>query len=123
MLSSFLPRSRRSRAVAGLGAAVLAASGAAVALAGPASAAAGCSVTYTTNDWTSGPGTGGFTANLVVKNLGDPLNGWTLRFAFPSGQTVTMPGWSATWSQSGANVTATPLSWNASLPTNASTSI
>lgn len=115
--------SPRLRAAAGLSAAVLAATGIAIVAAGPASAAAGCAVTYTTNDWTSGPNTGGFTANLNVKNLGDPVNGWTLRFAFPSGQTVSMPGWSATWTQSGANVSATNLSWNASLATNASTSI
>ena len=52
-----------------------------------------------------------------------PLNGWTLRFTFPnSGQRVTQ-GWSATWTQSGAQVTATNVAWNGSLPPGASTGI
>ena len=108
-----------------VGAAAAAALGAAtlvVLLPNVAQAAAGCQVTYTTNDWTSAPGQGGFTASLTVQNLGDPVSGWTLRFAFPSGQTLTQ-GWSATWAQSAANVSATNLSWNANLGTGASTSI
>jgi hypothetical protein len=108
-----------------VGAAAAAALGAAtlvVLLPNVAQAAAGCQVTYTTNDWTSAPGQGGFTASLTVQNLGDPVSGWTLRFAFPNGQTLTQ-GWSATWAQSAANVSATNLSWNANLGTGASTSI
>ena len=98
-------------------------SGAAILLAGPAQAATGCQVTYTANEWTSSPGQGGFTAAVVVKNLGDPVTSWTLRFAFPSGQTVTLPGWSANWSQSGSAVTATNMSYNASLGTGGEASI
>lgn len=83
-----------------------------------AMAATGCAVTYTTNTWP-----GGFTANLTIENLGDPVNGWTLGFTFPaSGQRVEY-GWSATFSQSGATVTARNLSYNGSLATGASTSI
>jgi endoglucanase len=104
-------------AAAALGAAALV-----VLLPNVAQAAAGCQVTYTTNEWTSAPGQGGFTASIAVQNLGDPIAGWTLRFAFPNGQTLTQ-GWSATWAQSAANVTATNLSWNANLGTGASTSI
>ncbi|MEO3854180.1 cellulose-binding domain-containing protein [Acrocarpospora sp. B8E8] len=88
-----------------------------VATATSAAAAVACGVTYTTNDWN-----GGFTASVTVKNLGDAWNGWTLRFAFSAGQTLTQ-GWSANWSQSGANVTATNLDWNAALGTGASTSL
>lgn len=83
-----------------------------------AQAAAGCSVTYVANTWP-----GGFTANITIRNVGDPINGWTLGFAFPdSGQRVGQ-GWSANWTQSGVNVTATNVSYNGSLPTNASTNI
>ncbi|MFI6318215.1 glycoside hydrolase family 48 protein [Nonomuraea sp. NPDC050556] len=90
----------------------------------PASAAVACDVTYTTNDWTTSPGQGGFTAAVTVKNLGDPINGWTLGFAFPqASQQLTPPGWSATWAQSGQNVTAKNLDWNGSLGTGASTNI
>ncbi|MFC0007518.1 cellulase family glycosylhydrolase [Micromonospora siamensis] len=83
-----------------------------------ASAATGCAVTYTTNDWQ-----GGFTATVTVKNLGDPVTGWTLGFAFPdAGQRVTQ-GWSATYQQSGTAVTARNLDYNGSLGTGASTTI
>jgi Cellulose binding domain len=79
-----------------------------------------CKVTYTvSNQWT-----GGFSANVTIANTGSAvINGWTLKFTFPAaGQAVTS-GWSATWSQSGQNVSATNLSWNASLSPGASTSI
>jgi hypothetical protein len=84
----------------------------------PASAAVSCDVTYSTNDWG-----GGFTANLTIKNLGDPLTSWTLGFAFPQASQRVSQGWSATWTQSGQNVTAVGLDWNRNLPTGASTSI
>jgi hypothetical protein len=108
--------------VGALAVALVASGAGAVALAVPAAAAVGCQVTYTTNDWTSSPGQGGFTANLDVKNLGDPINGWTLRFSFPATQMLTQ-GWSANWSQSGGTVTATNMSWNASLGTGGSAQI
>ena len=108
--------------VGALAVALVASGAGAVALAVPAAAAVGCQVTYTTNDWTSSPGQGGFTANLDVKNLGDPINGWTLRFSFPGTQMLTQ-GWSANWSQSGGTVTATNMSWNASLGTGGSAQI
>jgi hypothetical protein len=78
-------------------------------------AAAGCRVAYAvTNQWS-----GGFGASVTVTNLGDPLSGWNLTFAFPAaGQSVTQ-GWNATWTQSGSTVTAASVSWNASLGTNA----
>jgi hypothetical protein len=85
--------------------------------AGPAHAAVACDVSYSVTP--SSP----FTANLLIRNLGDPWNGWTLQFVLPSGQTLIPPGWSATWSQSGQNVTATPLAWNSAIPTGGSTQI
>jgi hypothetical protein len=86
----------------------------------PASAAAtGCSVTYTVqSQWQ-----GGFTANVAITNLGSGIPNWTLAFDFPhAGQTVTH-GWSATWTQSGARVSAASMSWNGSLGSGASTSV
>jgi endoglucanase len=108
--------------IIGLAAALAAAGGAAV-LAAPAAAAVGCQVTYTTNEWTTSPGQGGFGAAISVRNLGDPLTSWTLRFTYPGSQQVTLPGWGAAWSQSGAEVTGPNMPWNGNLGTGASTSI
>src|SRR3954453_14055616 len=83
----------------------------------PHAAAAGCQVTYAvSSQWG-----GGFGANVTVTNLGDPINGWTLRWSYAAGQTVTQ-AWNATVSQSGAAVTATNVSYNGSLATNGSAS-
>ncbi|WP_326553126.1 glycoside hydrolase family 48 protein [Micromonospora sp. NBC_01813] len=84
---------------------------------GVANAATACNVVYATNDWNNG-----FTANVTIENLGDPLTGWTLRFTFPGSQRVTQ-GWSANWTQSGNVVTATNAGWNGNLATGQSTSI
>jgi hypothetical protein len=91
--------------------------GTGVAVAGPASAAAGCRVAYSvTSQWS-----GGFGASVAITNLGDPLNGWTLSFAFPSGQTVTQL-WNGVVTQSGAAVSVRDAGYNAALGTGASTS-
>ncbi|MGN8245599.1 glycoside hydrolase family 6 protein [Cellulomonas soli] len=80
--------------------------------------AAGCTVTYTANSWSSG-----FTGSVRITNTGtSTLNGWSLGFAFTGGQQVTQ-GWSAAWSQTGAVVTATNLAWNGTLAPGASTDI
>ena len=81
-----------------------------------AQAAAGCRVAYTASQWP-----GGFTANVNVTNLGDPVNGWTLAWAFPSGQRVTQ-AWNATVTSSGSQVTATNMSYNATIARNATVS-
>ncbi|MFE9869349.1 glycoside hydrolase family 48 protein [Micromonospora sp. NPDC005686] len=86
--------------------------------AGAAQAAPACDVTYASTDWNNG-----FTANVTIKNLGDALNNWSLKFAFPNSSQRVVQGWSARWSQSGSEVTATNESWNGSLPAGASTSI
>ena len=105
--------------VAGLAAMATAATLAAVATVGVAYAATACQVTYSvTNSWQNG-----FQGAIGVTNVGDPWNGWTLRFAFTGGQVVSQ-GWGARWQpQSGANVTVTNESWNASVPTNTSFSL
>ncbi|WP_345473424.1 glycoside hydrolase family 6 protein [Actinoallomurus oryzae] len=109
------PRAGRSAAV-GLAALTLGLASTLVA-AGPAHAATGCTVGYTTNDWG-----GGFTAALSITNLGDPLTSWTLEWDFAGNQQVTQ-GWSGTFSQSGKHVTVKNASYNGGLGTNASTSL
>jgi cellulose 1,4-beta-cellobiosidase len=92
-------------------------SGLGVAVATQASAAAGCRVTYSANSWSSG-----FTGTVDVTNLGDPITGgWRLQWTFPGNQRVTQ-GWSATLTQTGANVTAQNPSWSSTLGTNATAS-
>ncbi|MGC4746514.1 glycoside hydrolase family 9 protein [Micromonospora sp. DT201] len=83
----------------------------------PAPVGGTCTVGYATNDWSTG-----FTATVTITNTGtSALNGWTLRFSFPGGQTVSQ-GWSAAVSQSGAAVTATNLSYNGTIAPGASLS-
>ncbi|MEV4159896.1 glycoside hydrolase family 48 protein [Nonomuraea dietziae] len=106
------PRVRRRLTIAAL---VVMAAGTATIT--PAHAAVACGVDYTMNDWG-----GGFTANVKITNLGDPLTAWKLGFGFPGTQKISQ-GWSATWNQSGANVTADSLSWNGNLGTGQSTTI
>src|SRR5689334_20277387 len=80
-------------------------------------AATGCRVTYTVgSQWN-----GGFTGNVSVTNLGDPLNGWTLRWTYGAGQVITQ-AWNATVTQSGGAVTAVNASYNGPLATNGSVS-
>ena len=50
--------------------------------------------------WTANSWPGGFTADVRV-TPGEAVHGWTLTWAFPSGQTVTQ-GWNATVVQNGA---------------------
>ncbi|WP_422769830.1 cellulase family glycosylhydrolase [Plantactinospora sp. WMMC1484] len=96
-------------------AAALLVSGVAVAVS--AQAAAGCRVAYATSaQWS-----GGFTANVQVTNLGDPISGWSLAWTFPSGQRVTQ-AWNAEVTSSGSQVTATNVSYNGAVGTNATVS-
>jgi cellulose 1,4-beta-cellobiosidase len=104
-------RARALTAAAAVG--VVAATGA-MAVATSASAAAGCRVSYSANQWSTG-----FTGNITVTNLGDPISGgWNLTWTWPGNQQITQ-GWSATITQSGANVTAANPGWASSLATNA----
>ncbi|GAB3944361.1 hypothetical protein GCM10027614_34470 [Micromonospora vulcania] len=106
---------RRALALAGAG--VLVAGGLVTIPVTAAQAATQCDVAYSTNDWP-----GGFTANITIKNLGDPINGWTLGWTFPNSSQRVQQGWSAEISQTGSQVTARNLSYNGSLATGASTS-
>ncbi|HLI72080.1 MAG TPA: cellulose binding domain-containing protein [Ktedonobacteraceae bacterium] len=71
-----------------------------------------CSVHYAiTNQWP-----GGFSASFTITNTGTTsINGWSLQFSFPNGQTISQL-WNGNYTQSGANVTITNLSYNGSIP-------
>ena len=70
-----------------------------------------CRVTYGTNTWSNG-----FTANVTVANTGSSaVNGWTLGFTLPSGQTVTN-SWNAALSGTSGALTARNTTHNGSLP-------
>ncbi|MFE9189305.1 glycoside hydrolase family 6 protein [Micromonospora sp. NPDC007208] len=107
---------RRALALAGAGA--LVAGGLVTIPVTAAQAATQCDIAYTSNEWP-----GGFTASVTIKNVGDPLNGWTLGWTFPNSGQRVQQGWSATFTQSGSQVTAQSLSYNGTLATGASTSI
>ncbi|MBR7826344.1 cellulose binding domain-containing protein [Actinospica sp. MGRD01-02] len=71
-----------------------------------------CAVDYhLTAGWGSG-----YVAAVTLSDTGpNPIDGWTLTFSFPSTGETLGSGWNANWSQSGQNVEATSLSWNAQL--------
>ncbi|MFI6456392.1 cellulose binding domain-containing protein [Streptosporangium amethystogenes] len=67
-------------------------------------------VAYTMNSWNNG-----FTANISITNTGtSTINGWTLVFTLPSGQSITS-GWNATYTPSSGQVSARNVSHNATL--------
>ncbi|RSM59871.1 cellulase [Actinoplanes sp. ATCC 53533] len=111
-------RSRRTRLRVGLVAGGVAALLVAWAMAAvSAQAAAGCRVAYAVSaQWQ-----GGFTAGVTVTNLGEPINGWSLAWTFPSGQRVTQ-AWNATVTSAGDRATATNAGYNAAIATSASVS-
>ncbi len=77
----------------------------------PPQGSASCRVAYATNVWN-----GGFTANVTVTNTGNStVNGWTLAFALPSGQSITS-SWNAGVTTSGGSVNARNVDWNGSIP-------
>jgi cellulase/cellobiase CelA1 len=83
----------------------------------PTGGTAACQVTYAPNTWNTG-----FTANVTVANTGStPVNGWTLGFTLPSGQTITS-SWNATLTGSSGAVTARNVTWNGGIPANGSQS-
>jgi cellulose 1,4-beta-cellobiosidase len=85
-----------------------------VVAANQANAATGCNVNYTVNQWSTG-----FTANVVITNLGDPLTSWNLQWDYTGNQTITS-SWNSTFTESAAHhVTLTNAAWNGSLGTNA----
>jgi len=75
----------------------------------------GCAVKYTASSWNTA-----FTGSIKVTNSSaSALTSWSLKFSFANGQVVTQ-GWSAKWSQSGADVTVSNEAWNGNLAAGAS---
>jgi glucuronoarabinoxylan endo-1,4-beta-xylanase len=75
-------------------------------------------VAYTMSTWSSG-----FTANISITNTGtSAINGWTLTFTLPSGQSITS-GWNATYSPSSGQVNARNVDYNGTLAPGATVEI
>jgi hypothetical protein len=77
-----------------------------------------CKAVYTTSsDWGSG-----FNANVTVTNTGSTaLKSWTVGWSFPGAQKITN-AWNASYTQSGAAVTASNMSYNGSVAAGGNTS-
>ena len=89
---------------------------------GPAGAAeadaAACAVEYRASAYT-----GGFTAVMEVKNVGDvAINGWTFRFPLEAGATV-VEFWNADLLASSEVVTSRDKGWNAYVEPDGSVSL
>jgi non-reducing end alpha-L-arabinofuranosidase len=85
--------------------------------AGSAQAATGCQVNYAiSSSWP-----GGFGADVTIDNLGGAVSSWQLTWSFGAGQTIQQL-WNGTYTQSGAQVTVTNVSYNGSIPTGGTTS-
>ncbi len=84
----------------------------------PSTGTASCAVKYSASSWSTG-----FSGSVRITNTGTAaMSAWTLKFSFANGQKITQ-GWSATWSQSGTEVTATNAAWNGALAAGGSTDI
>jgi mannan endo-1,4-beta-mannosidase len=78
-----------------------------------------CAVTYkVASQWS-----GGFGADVTIRNTGTAaVAGWTLRWSFANGQTVTQM-WNATATQSGVQVTAVNAPYNGAIAVGGSVGI
>ncbi|MGV9811691.1 cellulase family glycosylhydrolase [Streptomyces cellulosae] len=78
-----------------------------------------CAVTYrVTGEWP-----GGFQGEVVVRNTGSTaVDGWTLRWTFPTGQRITSL-WGGTVTQSGAEVSVEAAPYTATIPPSGSVSL
>lgn len=100
-------------ALVAIAAAGLLTAGTVAAVSTASAATTGCSATYSvTSQWQ-----GGFQGSLSFTNLGDPLTSWKLEFDFPATTQRLTQGWNAAWTQSGAHVTATSMSYNGAVAT------
>jgi poly(hydroxyalkanoate) depolymerase family esterase len=88
-------------------------------LSSAASTGGGCRVAYQTqSQWT-----GGFVAQLTITNTGtSAISGWTLKFTFPGDQKITS-AWGSVPSQSGAAVTLTSVSYDATIASGGNTTL
>jgi len=77
-----------------------------------------CRVAVKVNPWNTG-----LTEDITVTNTSStPVNGWSLTFVLPGGQSITS-GWNATYSGGSGQQTAKNVSYNATIAPNASVSI
>jgi acetylxylan esterase len=84
----------------------------------PPPSSGSCRVTYGVNAWNTG-----LTASVTITNTSTTaVNGWSLGFTLPSGQTITN-GWNATYSPNSGAVTARNVSYNGAIAPNASVSV
>ncbi|MCP3785658.1 PHB depolymerase family esterase [Micromonospora sp. A3M-1-15] len=78
----------------------------------------GCRVAYAVNAWNTG-----LTASVTITNTAAAaVNGWSLAFTLPAGQTVTN-GWNATYAPTSGAVTARNVSYNGTIAPNGSVDI
>jgi acetylxylan esterase len=78
----------------------------------------GCRVSDAVSAWNTG-----LTSNLTITNTSTTaVNGWSLTFTLPGGQTIAS-GWSATYTPSSGAITATNLSYDGSIAPGASVGI
>ncbi|MGD8400914.1 MAG: glycoside hydrolase family 9 protein [Bacillota bacterium] len=70
-----------------------------------------CSVAYSQNDWGSGA-----TVSITIKNNGATvIDGWELAFSFAGNQEI-INMWNGTFTQNGADIVVTDLSYNSAIP-------
>jgi poly(hydroxyalkanoate) depolymerase family esterase len=78
----------------------------------------GCSIQASVNAWNTG-----LTETITITNTSSTaVNGWKLQFTLPGGQTIT-GGWSATYSPTTGQVTATNVNYNGQIAPAAQVSI
>ncbi|MCW2930450.1 MAG: cellulose-binding family [Actinomycetia bacterium] len=78
----------------------------------------GCVVRYTPVNWP-----GSFLAEVTISNRGKTsIHGWTLTFRFPGDEAISS-AWNATFTQTGADVSARNLSFDATIRQGASQSL
>ncbi|MGC4879094.1 PHB depolymerase family esterase [Micromonospora sp. DT43] len=77
-----------------------------------------CRVSAAVNAWNTG-----LTENLTITNTGSgAVNGWSLVFTLPGGQSITS-GWNASYSPASGQVTARNVAYNAGIGPNGSVTI
>ncbi|MFI7034999.1 PHB depolymerase family esterase [Microbispora rosea] len=84
----------------------------------PTAGSGPCRVSATVNAWNNG-----LTEQIAITNTGSStVNGWSLTFTLPSGQTITN-GWNAAYSPSSGQVTATNVGYNGTMAPGSTTEI
>jgi hypothetical protein len=82
----------------------------------PAGGGGACTATYSVvNSWS-----GGYQGQFTVTTGSSGLSGWKVGWTFPGSQQISQM-WNASYTQSGASVTATSMSYNGTLAAGAST--